>query len=386
MARDAITVFALKNLGYPGKACLKLCSCEELPCQLVSWLVSELRTTCPEVQGDDGQGPAVSAILVGELRAVLRDLHCPYTALATETLSSALLNTATEFLVTELQVARILQYKERHPEDAASAGDTEKEQRDEGDRGLELEEEGGEGDGGVWDREREEEWREESNQLFQSLGLEPSSQLSDAYTEVESRIASLPEGTVPAPLLKTTLNSEQWRCLHQIHQALAQDYECRRHMMTKRFQVTLQSFTWGEKGPERRAVLSSVPLLCPQALSSRVSLSLLLATREDQSRILPVRAGPSTAVHKVLMGTVPDRGGRPGEIEPPMPTWERRREGGGGGGRRGGGGGGGQQRWSKKNKKKEQAEERRRPSTADSHKRSEGGEERAHGREGGNEE
>ncbi|KAG5844526.1 hypothetical protein ANANG_G00163430 [Anguilla anguilla] len=355
MARDSKTVSALKNLGYPGNACLRQCSCEELPCRVLSWLVSELRSTCPEVQGGDKQGRTASAVLVGELRTLLRDLHCPYAALATETLSPALLNTAAEFLVTELQAARILQRKERHPEDAACDDGTEKERREGEDVGLELEEEGGEGDGGVWSREKEQEVKEESDRLFRSLGLGPSTRLSDVYAEVESRVAALPGGTVPEPLLKTTLNSEQWRRLHQIDLALAQDYECRRNMMTKRFQVTLQSFTWGEKGPERSAVLASVPLLCPETLDSRVSLSLLLAAREDQSRILPVKAGPSTAVHKVLMGHVPDRGGRPGEIEPPMPSWERRRDGGGGGGR---GGGAGHQRWGNKRKKKNRKKER----------------------------
>lgn len=32
---------------------------------------------------------------------------------------------------------------------------------------------------------------------------------------------------------------------------------------------------------------------------------------------------------QVLMGSVPDRGGRPGEIEPPMPDWKRERAHGG---------------------------------------------------------
>lgn len=27
----------------------------------------------------------------------------------------------------------------------------------------------------------------------------------------------------------------------------------------------------------------------------------------------------------MLMGNVPDRGGRPGEIEPPMPAWDHQR-------------------------------------------------------------
>lgn len=57
---------------------------------------------------------------------------------------------------------------------------------------------------------------------------------------------------------------------------------------------------------------------------------------------------------KVLMGSVPDRGGRPGEIEAPMPMWEGRREGGRGrgGGRGGPRGGGGQKRQNFSGKKR----------------------------------
>ncbi|XP_036380965.1 protein FAM98A [Megalops cyprinoides] len=356
MARDSRTVSSLIALGYPGSACLKKCDCDELPCPLLSWLVSELRTVCPAVQEGERKDPAVSAVLVGELRALLKELRCPCAALTTETLTAALLNRLTEFLVSELQAARILLYRELHPEDRAKGGDTEKEQRESGDRGVDLVEENQErgGYGGVGDREGERDKTKEITQLLQALDLDPSSQLTDIYTEVESRLALLPGGAMPEPLLERALNAEQWRCLQQINQALAQDYECRRNMMIKRFQVTLQSFTWGEKGQERSAVLASMPPLSPLTLSSHVSLSLLLAARQDQSRILPVRAGPSTAIHKVMMGGVPDRGGRPGEIEPPMPMWERRREGGGRGGRdRGRQQRGNHSGRKKKNKKKE---------------------------------
>lgn len=49
-----------------------------------------------------------------------------------------------------------------------------------------------------------------------------------------------------------------------------------------------------------------------------------------------------------LMGSVPDRGGRPGEIEPPMPAWEGRRA----HGNRSGRGGGHHQRRRFSDKKK----------------------------------
>lgn len=49
---------------------------------------------------------------------------------------------------------------------------------------------------------------------------------------------------------------------------------------------------------ERNEVLSSIQLFTP-SLKSFVSIATLLAAREDQSRISPVKAGPSTAIHKV---------------------------------------------------------------------------------------
>ncbi|XP_062259397.1 protein FAM98A-like [Platichthys flesus] len=69
-------------------------------------------------------------------------------------------------------------------------------------------------------------------------------------------------------------------------------------MMTKCFQVTLESFGWGDNQKERIDALASVPPLEFLAHSSRGSLSRLLAAREDQSFIEPIKAGKSTALYK----------------------------------------------------------------------------------------
>lgn len=53
----------------------------------------------------------------------------------------------------------------------------------------------------------------------------------------------------------------------------------------------------------------------------------------------------SLIISQVLMGSVPDRGGRPNELEAPMPSWQSRRE--DGGGRKAG-----RQCWGRKKKKK----------------------------------
>uniref|UniRef100_A0A670ZJD6 Family with sequence similarity 98 member C n=1 Tax=Pseudonaja textilis TaxID=8673 RepID=A0A670ZJD6_PSETE len=131
------------------------------------------------------------------------------------------------------------------------------------------------------------------------------------------------------------------------HLFLGAEYQCRRHMMLTRFDVTVASFHWSERAKVHSGS-SFQPLRQSLPEDSQVCLSHLLAAREDFSRIVKtsseaLRKKTSCAINKVLMkGSVPDRGGRPSEIEAPMPTWEKRRE----------GGGGGDQRWAKRGKKK----------------------------------
>lgn len=265
-------------------------------------------------------------VLVGELRAMLKQMSCPQNELTSEHLSPPLMYRITEFLVSELMAARVLMYRESHPEETEQNCESKvKEQRNEVTFTLDNEDE----HQNINEADDKTNWKEvkkELEELFQNLGLKKSSQLTDACAEVESRLANFPDGKMPEVLLKTNLNSEQWKQLHEINKALCKDYDCRRQMMIKRFHVTLQSFSWGERGKERNDDLSSIQPFTPSPYSS-VSIATLLAAREDQSRISPVKAGPSTAIHKMLMGNVPDRGGRPGEIEPPMPSFTSRSEG-----------------------------------------------------------
>ncbi|CAL8345601.1 unnamed protein product [Arctogadus glacialis] len=333
MERFITTISAIKSLGYPDTACVRHCCCDELPCPLLSWLVAELLVIHPELQDNKR-----SILLVGELRELLETMHCPITMLSSDTLSPALLNKITAFLVSELEAARILKYKAAHPDDQTSAGKTELEQRVEEPTHQNTELCKSLEDCKVDMGMRREEMSAEFALLLQALDMDASSQYPDVLQEVEMRIAQLSLKDMSDPLLNSSLNSEQWRQVEKINQVLLKEYACRQQMIVKRFEVTLQSFAWGDKGKGYDQILSSVPPLSSLAPSSQVSMPLLLAARMDQSCILPVKAGPSTAIYKVLMGSVPDRGGRPGEIEPPMPRWEGRREKGRGGGGRGGGG------------------------------------------------
>ncbi|XP_050921336.1 protein FAM98B [Lates calcarifer] len=320
MERSVETVSAIKALGYPGGSCLTRCKCDELPCPLLTWLSEELRTTCPELRDSGGTG---DVLLMGELRNLLSDMSSPLTVLASEVLEPSGLNKVTEFLVSELQAAHMIKHKESHPEDKTPGEESEKEQRVK-DHSQELTEFCEDDDDSDKDR-RKAEAQAEWILLLHALDMDTTSQFADVMSEVEARLARLPGGGIMDSLLNTSLSSEQWVQVKKINQHLSKDYHCRRQMMIKRFQVTLESFAWGEKQKERSAVLASVPPLASFACSSRVSPSLLLAAREDQSFIEPIKAGTGTAVYKIRMGSVPDRGGRPGEIEPPMPMWGERR-------------------------------------------------------------
>ncbi|KAG7470289.1 hypothetical protein JOB18_038889 [Solea senegalensis] len=348
MERCEVTVSAIKALGYLSRSCLTRCKCEELPCPLLNWLCAELRNTCPELQDSVG---SCKVLLVGELRHLLSDMCSPLTDLTSEVLEPSILNKVTEFLVSELQAARIITHKESHPEEKTTISEeSEKEQRVE-DHSHKLpefcEEDDDEND--VPDKERRNtEMQAEWILLLHALDMDTSSQYADVLNEVESRIARLPYDGMMDPLLNTSLSAAQWVQVKKINKLLSKDYQCRWQMMIKRFQVTLESFAWGEKQTERREVLASVPRLSSLSGSSRVSLSLLLAARQDQSFITPIKAGTSTSVYKIRMGSVPDRGGRPGEIEPPMPAWEGRRAKGHHSGR----GGGHHQRQKFPNKRK----------------------------------
>ncbi|XP_059186432.1 protein FAM98A [Centropristis striata] len=332
MERGVGTVCAIKSLGYPGGRCVTRCQCDELPCPLLTWLTAELRGLCPELQDPDRTS---DVLLVGELRTLLSNMSSPLTALTSEVLGPSSLNKVTEFLVSELQAARIMKHQEENPEEKTSGDESEKEQRVEA-HSHEVSEVCQEDEDDVDKDRRKAEMQAEWILLLRALDMDASSQFTDVLSDVESRLSRLPCGDMTTPLLNSSLSSEQWVEVKKINQLLSEDYQCRRQMMVKRFQVTLESFAWGEKQKERTEALASVPHLSSLTGSSRVSPSLLIAARQDQSLNESIKAGKSTPVYKMLMGSVPDRGGRPGEIEAPMPEWRHHRAKGHGTGRGGG--------------------------------------------------
>jgi len=152
--------------------------------------------------------------------------------------------------------------------------------------------------------------------------------------KLKETLAKVPPNHVGKPLLKKPMGPAHWEKIEAINQAIANEYEVRRKLLIKRLDVTVQSFGWSDRAKSQTEKLAKVyqPKRSVLSPKSTISVAHLLAARQDLSKILRTSSGSirektACAINKVLMGRVPDRGGRPNEIEPPppeMPPWQKR--------------------------------------------------------------
>ena len=149
--------------------------------------------------------------------------------------------------------------------------------------------------------------------------------------------------------------------LRRVDNCLREEYRVRRKMLTERTLVTLQSFLMSPRlqgRPNEHTELRGILGRAQDALSAVPGVELedvFSATPGDISRVMEkVTSGDrvlDASVKSVVIGKVPDRGGRITERRmDSMPKWSSRAPdrgghvGGRGGGRAGGGGGGGGKR------------------------------------------
>ena len=67
------------------------------------------------------------------------------------------------------------------------------------------------------------------------------------YFQLKELLTKVPADHMSKPILKARLSEKQWENVKYINQALSQEYECRREMLLKRLDVTIQSFKWSDK-------------------------------------------------------------------------------------------------------------------------------------------
>ena len=190
--------------------------------------------------------------------------------------------------------------------------------------------------------------------------------ISSANTKINNLIESVGSKdkiiSPPVILNKIELNKDQRVTLQAISDAITQDFELRRKMLMKRLDVTIQSFLWGEaaQGKEGEIVAAikaqrdnlteeSIKYTAEDALIAPVTLL------HEHSKRVTDSVGSKSLVKTVIIGRVPDRGGRTNEMRPKardiQPAWARKSGGGGrgGGGHHNGGRGGGNKNHGKSN-------------------------------------
>lgn len=330
---------SLEDLGYKGplledgalsQAVTAGASSPEFT-KLCAWLVSELRVLCKleeNVQATNSPSEAEEFQL--EVSGLLGEMNCPYLSLTSGDVTKRLLIQKNcllllTYLISELEAARMLCVNTL-PKKAQEGGGSEVFQELKG--------------------------------ICIALGMsKPPANItmfqffSGIEKKLKETLAKVPPNHVGKPLLKKPMGPAHWEKIEAINQAVANEYEVRRKLLIKRLDVTVQSFGWSDRAKSQTEKLAKVyqPKRSVLSPKSTISVAHLLAARQDLSKILRTSSGSirektACAINKVLMGRVPDRGGRPNEIEPPppeMPPWQKRQDGpqqpaGGRGGGRGG--------------------------------------------------
>eukprot|EP00466_Bigelowiella_natans_P001095 jgi/Bigna1/75104/fgenesh1_pg.32_\ len=154
-----------------------------------------------------------------------------------------------------------------------------------------------------------------------------------------------------------------WKVLADINETLAKDYALRHKnqnradqikqmkVLSKRFELTLKSFTWSGKGKENaEKIMGKVGHLGNRNAEEVVKISLdeLFLAGADVLEMKKITATQEeTKIKRAIIGNVPDRGGRVGEArggttgpsfkprDPRSENWKNRARGGGGRGRGG---------------------------------------------------
>lgn len=206
--------------------------------------------------------------------------------------------------------------------------------------------------------------------IAQLCDIEPvhttaTSLAQDVTAMTESYIQKLPPGFFDSIFNPQSLTDAQQATLHQVNSTLFSEYTVRRRMLIERVKATLLSFSWSlsisGEGEETRDVAMKAQEERESALKKmrdepyvevsdvyRCSLGQAMEIMERPTSAHGSGGVPSR-VKEVLMGSVPDRGGRTEgrSRAADMPAWAVRKAAGGRGhrggkgGRRGGGPGGG---------------------------------------------
>lgn len=280
---------------------------------LISWLSRELQSieryeSCINPAKDVTEHPA----FLVELSTFLREVDCPYLAETLDFSNSSDFGQKEwllilDFLVGELAFAKLNQARQTDTQD------------------LEI-------------KMPESEIAKGLRESLQTLNVSkppPNVTGVQLFSKIDSRVKEIMEKNpqiTKEPLFSGTLTEKQWEALECLVNDLAEDYTCRKEVLLQRLDVTMQSFKWGEAGKKRGQEIEKVYQQHVGALSKKLGITVanILAAREnileeEKTSGSSVREGTKCALNRVIIGAVPDRGGRPEDQQPPppeVPSWK----------------------------------------------------------------
>ncbi|CAK9304806.1 unnamed protein product [Gordionus sp. m RMFG-2023] len=139
--------------------------------------------------------------------------------------------------------------------------------------------------------------------------------------------------TLGQPLLKETLNAEEWRELDRIVHELCKEYKTRKDLLLTRVDLTVDSFTWSQRLKDKKGLIAEKYNPMRILLNNKVAINVadILAARDDllhfeKTSDSGVRKNTRSKISQILIGRVPDRGGRPSETQAPpkeIPSYKK---------------------------------------------------------------
>ncbi|XP_026743364.1 protein FAM98A [Trichoplusia ni] len=315
---------SLNDLGYEGPLTDETAFSKALDggakslefTKLIHILAEELKRLCNlEETVNMMNDPDESSSFLLELSSFLKELGCPYKKLVTGHMSSRLqtkedLLLLLDYLISELMAARMV--KVDCPVDKQAAG-------------MEI-------------VMQESPTAKDLKDILVTLkfnkpppNITPEMLFSKLEAKLKDTIQKEGDQLVGKPLYNKALTEKDWKQLENNFTEMFEEYRLRRETLITRLECTIQSFEWSDRLKTKKDIIQSTYRPKREGLKVKpdVKLSDFLAARTslllvEKTSSATVRKNTQTEVNKVLIGKVPDRGGRPNEQALVMPTWEPR--------------------------------------------------------------
>ncbi|XP_059045734.1 protein FAM98A [Achroia grisella] len=335
----------LSDLGYEGPLLDEVAFMKALDggpkslefTKLIHILAEELKTLCHlEETINVMNNPDESVSFLLELSSFLKELGCPYKALVIGHMSSRLQSKEDRLLLLDYMISELM---------AARMVSTIKPSKKKG-SGMEI-------------VMQESPTAKDLKEILISLkfnkpppNITPEMLFSKLEAKLKDTIQKEGDQLVGKPLYNKSITEKDWKKLETDYTEMFEEYRLRRETLITRLECTIQSFEWSDRLKSKKDDIQSTyrPKREHLKVKPDVKLSDFLAARTtllqvEKTSSASVRKNTQSDVNKVIIGQVPDRGGRPNEQQPPppeMPSWQQRTapQGGRGGGRGGRGGGG----------------------------------------------